>query len=220
MIVFDRDGQLSCARGARTSSRRGAWPAHGARRQRSTALTKGDPYGAPMHASTGKVLLQIGVFPESPAPADERRALPSLHALRRCPPRGDIYVADGYGNAQARSTNIRPDGKLLMSWGEPRHPTRVSFQSRPQTSAAIVDGWVYVARSGKIIRRPGSSTATENYEGAVETNPAIAPCGPVHSPAGERKPICYIGGSWAPDLCGQHGATPNLGARAISIVTQ
>jgi DNA-binding beta-propeller fold protein YncE len=32
-------------------------------------------------------------------------------------PNGDLYVADGYGNA--RIHRFSPDGKLLMSWGEP-----------------------------------------------------------------------------------------------------
>ena len=32
-------------------------------------------------------------------------------------PTGDIYVADGYGNARVH--RYSPDGKLLMSWGEP-----------------------------------------------------------------------------------------------------
>ena len=32
-------------------------------------------------------------------------------------PSGDIYISDGYGNARVHRFN--PDGKLLLSWGEP-----------------------------------------------------------------------------------------------------
>ena len=32
-------------------------------------------------------------------------------------PKGEIYVSDGYGNARVHKYS--PDGKLLMSWGEP-----------------------------------------------------------------------------------------------------
>ncbi|MFO0967274.1 MAG: peptidyl-alpha-hydroxyglycine alpha-amidating lyase family protein [Gemmataceae bacterium] len=32
-------------------------------------------------------------------------------------PRGDIFVADGYGNARVH--RFAPDGRLLLSWGEP-----------------------------------------------------------------------------------------------------
>ena len=32
-------------------------------------------------------------------------------------PEGEIYVADGYGNA--RDPQLRPDGRLLLSWGAP-----------------------------------------------------------------------------------------------------
>src|SRR6266404_2986605 len=63
----------------------------------------------------GKVLLELGV-PGKPA-----RYL-SGEPFNRCThtalsPKGEIYVSDGYGNAKVHK--YAPDGKLLLSWGEP-----------------------------------------------------------------------------------------------------
>ena len=63
----------------------------------------------------GKVLMTLGV-PGEPKP------YMSGEPFHRCThtalsPRGDLYVSDGYGNA--RIHKYTPDGKLLMSWGEP-----------------------------------------------------------------------------------------------------
>ena len=37
-------------------------------------------------------------------------------------PNGHLFISDGYGNA--RIHKYTPDGKLLMSWGEPGTCTR------------------------------------------------------------------------------------------------
>src|SRR6266852_6082334 len=63
----------------------------------------------------GKVLLTIGV-PDKPAP------YMSGEPFHRCThtalsPHNEIYVSDGYGNACVHK--YAPNGKLLMSWGEP-----------------------------------------------------------------------------------------------------
>ena len=63
----------------------------------------------------GKVLMTLGV------PREPKRYM-SGEPFHRCThtalsPRGDLYVSDGYGNA--RIHKYTPDGKLLMSWGEP-----------------------------------------------------------------------------------------------------
>jgi hypothetical protein len=46
-------------------------------------------------------------------------AMPAAAARTYPPPdlTKDIYVSDGYGNSRAHKST--PDGKLLMSWGEP-----------------------------------------------------------------------------------------------------
>lgn len=56
-------------------------------------------------------------------------------------PNGDLYVADGYGNA--RIHRFSPDGKLLQSWGEPGNgPGEFHV---PHGIAIDRDGMVYVA---------------------------------------------------------------------------
>ena len=92
-----------------------------------------------MLARDGKVLLEIGI-PGKPAP------YMSGEPFHRCThtalsPNGDIYVSDGYGNARVHKYS--PDGKLLMSWGEPgTDPGQFNIVHNICTDA---DGWVYVA---------------------------------------------------------------------------
>ncbi|HEX2336979.1 MAG TPA: peptidyl-alpha-hydroxyglycine alpha-amidating lyase family protein, partial [Hyphomicrobiaceae bacterium] len=87
----------------------------------------------------GRVLLTIGV-PGEPAP------FMSGEPFRRCThtalsPAGEIYVSDGYGNARVHKHS--PDGKRLLSWGEPGcGPGQFNL---PHAIACDADGWVYVA---------------------------------------------------------------------------
>jgi DNA-binding beta-propeller fold protein YncE len=87
----------------------------------------------------GKVVLTIGI-PGKPAP------YMSGEPFHRCThtalsPRGDIYVSDGYGNARVHKYS--PDGKLLLSWGEPGcEPGQFNI---PHNICSDPDGWVYVA---------------------------------------------------------------------------
>jgi hypothetical protein len=56
-------------------------------------------------------------------------------------PKGEIYVSDGYGNAKVHKYS--PDGKLLLSWGEPgTDPGQFNIAHNIVTDA---EGWVYVA---------------------------------------------------------------------------
>ena len=152
----------------------------------------------------GKVLLQIGV-PGEPAP--HMSGIP----FHRCThtalsPRGDIYVADGYGNARVHKYS--PDGKLLMSWGEPG--TDTGQFNLVHNVCCDADGWVYVAD------RENHRVQVFDGNGVYETqwNNLHRPCG-LFMPLG-HKPICYIG-ELGPGLA-VNLHTPNLGAR-VSIVT-
>ncbi|MBV8736780.1 MAG: hypothetical protein JO007_05890 [Alphaproteobacteria bacterium] len=87
----------------------------------------------------GKVLMTLGI-PGEPKP------YMSGEPFHRCThtalsPRGDLYVSDGYGNA--RIHKFTPDGKLLMSWGEPG--TDPGQFNVPHNICCDPDGWVYVA---------------------------------------------------------------------------
>jgi DNA-binding beta-propeller fold protein YncE len=56
-------------------------------------------------------------------------------------PSGDLYVTDGYGNARVH--RFTPDGRLLLSWGEPgRGPGQFHV---PHGLAVDAEGTVYVA---------------------------------------------------------------------------
>jgi DNA-binding beta-propeller fold protein YncE len=152
----------------------------------------------------GKVLLQIGI-PGSPSP------FMSGDPFHRCThtalsPTSDIYVSDGYGNA--RIHKFSPDGKLLMSWGEPgTDPGQFNVS---HNVCCDDDGWVYVAD------RENHRVQVFDGNGRYETQ-----WNNLHRPnglflTGGRDPVCYIG-EGGPTLSINFRA-PNLGAR-ISIVT-
>ena len=74
-------------------------------------------------------------------------ALMSGEPFHRCThtalsPNGDhLYISDGYGNARVHK--FTPDGKLLMSWGEPgTDPGQFNI---PHNICCDPDGWIYVA---------------------------------------------------------------------------
>jgi len=202
MIVFDRDGNFLRSWGEDIFKR-----AHGLHMGPDETIYCTDEGDHTVRQCTleGKVLLQIGV-PGKPAP------LMSGEPFHRCThtalsPRGDIYVSDGYGNARVHKYS--PDGKLLMSWGEPG--TDEGQFNLVHNICCDVDGWVYVADREN--HRVQVFDGNGKYE--AQWNNLHRPCG-LFMPAGERKPICYIG-ELGPGLA-VNMRTPNLGAR-ISIVT-
>jgi hypothetical protein len=137
MMVFDRDGKFLRSWGE------GEYPrAHGVHigPDESIYLTDdGGHFVRKCRLEDGKVLLELGV-PGQPAP------YMSGEPFHRCThtalsPKGEIYVSDGYGNARVHKYS--PDGKLLMSWGEPgTDPGQFNIVHNICCDA---DGWVYVA---------------------------------------------------------------------------
>jgi outer membrane protein assembly factor BamB len=189
MIVFDRDGNFLRSWGEDIFKR-----AHGLHMGPDETIYCTDEGDHTVRQCTleGKVLLQIGV-PGKPAP------LMSGEPFHRCThtalsPRGDIYVSDGYGNARVHKYS--PDGKLLMSWGEPG--TDEGQFNLVHNICCDVDGWVYVADREN--HRVQVFDGNGKYE--AQWNNLHRPCG-LFMPAGERKPICYIG-ELGPGACGQH----------------
>jgi len=136
MIVFDRDGNFLKSWGE------GMFPrAHGLDMGPDDTiwLTDDGDHSVKQCTLDGKVLLTLGL-PGRPAPY--MSGLP----FHRCThtalsPKGEIYVSDGYGNA--RIHKYSPDGKLLMSWGEPG--TDAGQFNIPHNIATDAEGWVYVA---------------------------------------------------------------------------
>jgi hypothetical protein len=120
-------------------------------------------------------------------------------------PKGDIYVSDGYGNS--RLHKYSPDGKLLMSWGEPG--TGEGEFNIVNNICTDADGWVYVAD------RENHRVQVFDGNGKYETQwkNLHRPCG-MYMPYGHR-PVCYIGEVGPAAAVSRD--IPNLGPR-VSIV--
>ena len=136
MMVFDRDGNFLRSWGE------GQYPrAHGVHVTPDDTMFLTDDGGHFVRKVTldGKVLLELGV-PGKPAP------FMSGEPFHRCThtalsPQGEIYVSDGYGNSRVHK--YTPDGKLLLSWGEPG--TGEGEFNIVHNICCDADGWVYVA---------------------------------------------------------------------------
>jgi NHL repeat-containing protein len=136
MMVFDREGNFLRSWGEGVFRN-----AHGIHIGSDQTLYCTDDGDHTVRKCTleGKVLLEIGI-PGKPSP------YMSGEPFHRCThtalsPRGDIYIADGYGNARVHKYS--PDGKLLLSWGEAgTDPGQFNI---PHNICCDPDGWVYVA---------------------------------------------------------------------------
>jgi hypothetical protein len=136
MILLDREGNFLRSWGEGLFSR-----AHGLFIDADDNLYCTDDGDHTVRKCTpdGRVLLTIGI-PGKPSP------YMSGAPFHRCThtalsPKGEIYVSDGYGNSRVHK--FTPDGKLMLSWGEPgTDPGQFNIAHNIVTDA---DGWVYVA---------------------------------------------------------------------------
>jgi sugar lactone lactonase YvrE len=199
-MVFDRDGNFVRSWGE------GQYPrAHGVHMGPDDSIYLTDDGGHFVRKCSldGKVLLEIGV-PGKPAP------YMSGEPFHRCThtalsPTGEIYVSDGYGNARVHKYS--PDGKLLMSWGEPG--TSEGEFNIVHNICTDAEGWVYVAD------RENHRVQVFDGNGKYETqwNNLHRPCGLYMDYT--RHPVCYIG-ELGPSMA-VNLKSPNLGPR-VSIV--
>ena len=178
VIVFDRHGNFLRSWGEGQYIR-----AHGVHMGPDDSIYLTDDGGHFVRKCSldGQVLLELGV-PGKPAP------YLSGEPFNRCThtalsPKGEIYVSDGYGNAKVHK--YAPDGKLLLSWGEPgSDPGQFNLVHNICTDA---DGWVYVAD------RENHRVQVFDGNGKYETqwNNLHRPCGLYMDYV--RHPVCYIG---------------------------
>lgn len=201
MVVFDRDGNFLRSWGEGLFER-----AHGLHIGPDDMLYCTDDGDHTVRKCTpeGKVLLEIGI-PGEPAP------FMSGEPFHRCThtalsPNNEIFVSDGYGNARVHKYS--PDGKLLMSWGEPgTDPGQFNIV---HNIVADDDGWVYVADREN--HRVQVFDSNGKYE--AQWNNLHRPCG-LYMPRG-RCQNCIIG-ELGPAMA-VNRYVPNLGPR-LSIVT-
>jgi len=200
VMVFDRDGNYLRSWGEGLFKR-----AHGAYTAPDDTLWLTDDGNSVVRRCTtdGKVLLTLGV-PGEPSP------YMSLRPFNRCThtamsPEGDVYVSDGYGNA--RIHKYSPDGKLLLSWGEPG--TEPGQFNIPHNVCCDADGWVYVAD------RESHRVQVFNGKGKYETqwNNLHRPNSIYMRPG--RCHICYVG-EGGPTMS-VNAKSPGLGPR-VSIL--
>ncbi len=200
MIVFDRDGNFLKSWGE------GRFPrAHGLHMgpDETVWLTDDGDHTVRQCTLDGKVLLEIGV-PGKPSPY--MSGLP----FHRCThtalsPKGEIYVADGYGNSHVHK--FSPDGKLLKTWGGPgTDPGEFNITHNITCDG---DGYVYVAD------RENHRVQIFDGEGRYQTqwNNIHRPCA-LFMPAG-KCPVCYIG-ELGPGMAVNRNM-PNIGPR-LSVV--
>ncbi len=137
VIVFDRDGNFLRSWGEDIAFTR----AHGASIGPDDLLYLTDDQGHAVRQCTteGEVLMTIGM-PDKPAPRFSGEPF-NLCTHTALSPRGEIYVSDGYHNARVHKYS--PDGKLLLSWGEPG--TAPGQFNLVHNIACDDEGWVYVA---------------------------------------------------------------------------
>jgi DNA-binding beta-propeller fold protein YncE len=201
MTVFDRDGNFLRSWGEGLFHR-----PHGVHVGPDDTIycTDDGDHTVRLMTPEGKLKLEIGV-PGDPAP------YMSGDPFNRCThtalsPDGDIYIADGYGNARVHK--YAPNGKRLFSWGEPG--TDPGAFNIVHNICCDDDGWVYVAD------RENHRVQVFDGKGAyhAQWNNLHRPCGLCMSRG--RNAVAYIGES-GPGLA-VNANSPAIGPR-VSIVT-
>jgi DNA-binding beta-propeller fold protein YncE len=196
MIVFDREGNFLKSWGEGVFLR-----PHGISMAPDDTMFCTDDGDHSVRKCTldGKVLLTLGL-PGKPAP------YMSGTPFNRCThtalaPNGDFYVSDGYGNACVHK--YAPDGRRIMSWGEPG--TDPGQFNLPHNITCDDGGYVYVAD------RENHRVQVFDGNGRYQTQ-----WNNMHRPSAMymtsgKCPLCYIG-EIGPYLTSNRGI-PNVGPR-------
>ena len=113
MCVFDRDGNFLRSWGEGTFVR-----PHGVHMAPDETIWLTDDGDHTVRRCTldGKVLLTIGI-PGKPAPYMSGEPFHRCTHTALSPQADHLYISDGYGNSRVHK--YTPDGKRVMSWGEP-----------------------------------------------------------------------------------------------------
>lgn len=200
MIVFDREGNFLTSWGEGTFTR-----PHGVTLGPDETLYCVDDGGHCVKKCTleGEVLMTLGT-PGEPAPYQSGQLFHRPTKLALDPQTGDIYVADGYGNARVHKFSA--DGQHLFSWGE--YGTDPGQFNLVHSVCTDREGYVYIA--DRESHRIQIFDSNGNY--VTQWKNLHRPCG-LHI-SGDGEQVCYIG-QLGPQLA-VNKSYPNLGAR-ISI---
>ncbi len=154
----------------------------------------------------GKVLLTIGI-PGKPAPYMSGEPFHRCTHTALSPQADYLYISDGYGNSRVHK--YTPDGKRVMSWGEPgTDPGQFNIA---HNICCDPDGWVYVAD------RENHRVQVFDGNGKYETqwNNMHRPSG-LYMESGTKTPRFFVG-EIGPDMA-VNIDLPNCGPR-VSIYT-
>jgi DNA-binding beta-propeller fold protein YncE len=137
VIVFDRDGTFLRSWGEGVVRR-----AHGITIDADEMVWLTDDLHHTVRKFTpeGKLLLTLG-DPDRPAELQGGKPFNRPTHVAICPKSGYLFVSDGYGNSRVHKYS--PDGKHVMSWGEPG--TDPGQFNLPHNLVTDRDGLVYVA---------------------------------------------------------------------------
>jgi len=131
----------------------------------------------------GKVLLTIGI-PGKPAPYMSGEPFHRCTHTALSPQADYLYISDGYGNSRVHK--YTPDGKRVMSWGEPgTDPGQFNIA---HNICCDPDGWVYVADREN--HRVQVFDGNGKYE--AQWNNMHRPSG-LYMESGTKTPRFYIG---------------------------
>ena len=137
VIVFDRDGKFLRSWGEGVVRR-----AHGITIDADDMVWLTDDLHHTVRKFTpeGKLLLTIG-DPDKAAELQGGKPFNRPTHVAICPKSGYLFVSDGYGNSRVHKYS--PDGKHVVSWGEPG--TDPGQFNLPHNLVTDRDGLVYVA---------------------------------------------------------------------------
>jgi hypothetical protein len=197
VIVFDREGRCLRSWGEGEVRR-----AHGITVDADDMVWLTDDLHHTVRKFTpeGKLLLTIG-NPDTPATLQGGKPFNRPTHVAICPRTGYLFISDGYGNSRVHK--YAPDGRHVMSWGEPG-TDRGQF-NLPHNIATDADGLVYVAD------RENHRIQIFDGEGRYQAqwNNLHRPCGLF---ADRRDAARFYVGELGSDLpVNEH--TPNLGPR-------
>src|SRR5206468_2908080 len=202
VIVFDREGRFLRSWGEGHVRRAHAITIDA---DETVWLTDDLHHTVRKFTADGKLLLTIG-NPDKPSELQGGKPFNRPTHVAICPRTGSLFISDGYGNSRVHK--YAPDGRHVMSWGEPgADPGQFNL---PHNVATDAEGVVYVADREN--HRVQIFDSQGRYQG--QWNNLHRPCGLFADRRdGDHLYIGELGAGMA-----VNEQTPNLGPR-VTVLT-